>query len=321
MQVFLTIDVEIWCNGWRDLDSVFPGSFDRYVYGASPHGNYALPQVLSILNRHGLKAVFFVEPLFAARFGTHYLEIIVALIRNAGQEVQLHLHPEWTDESLVPILENCTKKRQHLSYYTLDEQTALIACGKKMLERAGSGPISAFRSGSYAANRDTFEALRHNDIFLDSSLNRCYAVSAPDLRGEHDFNSAFELHGVMTLPVTVLQDGFGNERPAQVGACSFDEMRDALVSACQAGRSSFVMVSHNFEMLRSGASTPDWFVVRRFENLCAFLADNSAHFDVRGFGSGMHFKQQDAVGMPLPSARWTSTARRLAEQTMRRLRH
>lgn len=319
MNVFLTFDVEVWCNGWDDLDRAFPGSFERYVYGRSHHGDYALPQTLAILNRHGLKGVFFVEPLFATRFGKEPLEIIVGLIREAGHEIQLHLHPEWTDEAKKPIIPHCATKRQHLSYYTLDEQTALIAHGKQMLEATGSGPIRAFRSGSYAANRDTFEALHRNGILLDSSLNRCYAVSAPDLRREHAFNTAFVVHGVTTHPVTVLKDGFGKDRPAQVGACGFGEMRDALRSAHQAGTRDFVVVSHNFEMLRPGSSAPDWIVVKRFESLCTFLAQHSEKFNVRGFGEDLQLSSERQPAAPEPRATWYSTGQRYVEQIQRRL--
>lgn len=58
MNVYLTFDIEVWCNGWDNLDSVFPGNFERYVFGSSQHGSYALPKTLEILNRHGLKGVF-----------------------------------------------------------------------------------------------------------------------------------------------------------------------------------------------------------------------------------------------------------------------
>ncbi|MDO8264615.1 MAG: polysaccharide deacetylase [Gallionella sp.] len=319
MNVFLTFDIEVWCNGWDDLDRAFPGSFQRYVYGRSPDGDYALPKTLAILNQHGLKGVFFVEPLFATRFGAEHLEIIVRLIREAGHEIQLHLHPEWTDEAREPIIENCATKRQHLSYYTLNEQTALIAHGKKMLEAAGSGPICAFRSGSFAANRDTFEALRRNAIWLDTSLNRCYAVSAPDLRREHAFNTAFVVEGVTTYPVTVLKDGFGKDRPAQVGACSLSEMRDALLSAQQAGVRDFVVVSHNFEMLKPGSPAPDWIVVKRFERLCAFLAQQAEKFNVRGFGEDLRLTAGSQQAPPEPQAKWLSTSQRYVEQIWRRL--
>ncbi len=319
MNVFLTFDIEVWCNGWDDLDGSFPGSFERYVYGHSAHGDYALPQTLAILNRHGLKGVFFVEPLFATRFGTEHLDTIVRLIRDAGQEVQLHLHPEWTDEAIQPLIEDCATKRQHLSYYTLDEQTALIAHGKRMLECAGSGPITAFRSGSFAANGDTFKALHRNQIFLDTSLNRCYDVSAPELRSTYSFDQAFETEGVTTFPVTVMKDGFGKDRHAQVGACSFDEMRGALLSAQRAGHRDFVVVSHNFEMLKPATSSPDWVVVKRFERLCSFLAANSQLFCVRGFGADLLSPAELSQPLSPPKATLFATSRRYAEQLQRRL--
>lgn len=316
MNVYLTFDIEVWCNGWTDLDRAFPSSFERYVYGHSAHGDYALPKTLELLNQHGLQGVFFVEPLFATRFGQQYLDTIVGLIRDAGHDVQLHLHPEWTDEALEPLIPDCATKRQHLSYYTLDEQTALIACGKKMLEAAGSGPISAFRSGSFAANPDTFEALRRNHILLDSSLNRCHAVSAPKLLRGHELDTVFDVAGVTTYPVTVFQDGFGNDRPAQVGACSFAELRAALVDAQHKGAQHFVVVSHNFEMLKPGSAQPDWVVVRRFKQLCAFLGQHRDLFEVGSFASA---QSVPAAMVQRPRASWTATAIRYFEQALRRL--
>lgn len=320
MNVFLTFDIELWCNGWANLDRAFAGSFDRYIYGHSTHGDYALPKTLEILNKNGLKGVFFVEPLFAARFGQPYLDVIVKLIRDAGQEVQLHLHPEWTDEALTPLIDNRQTKRQHLTYYTLDEQTALIAHGRQMLEAAGSGPIQAFRSGSFAVNQDTFKALARNNIMLDTSLNRCYAVSGPDMREGNNFEAPFSTQGVLTFPVTVFKDGFGKERPAQVGACSFGEMRDALLSAQRNGVSDFVIVSHNFEMLKPGSTAPDWVVVKRFERLCAFLAAQPELFVVRGFHDDLSSQTPDsATRVQQPNATWLSTVQRYAEQILRRV--
>jgi hypothetical protein len=320
MNVYLSFDIEIWCNDWHNLEGAFPGSFDRYVYGRSKHGEYALPQTLDILNRHGLKGVFFVEPLFAARFGMQHLRTVVDLIRSAGQEVQLHLHPEWTNEALEPLIPNCATKRQHLIHYTLQEQTALIGHGRRMLEAAGSGPVTAFRAGSFAANRDTFLALASNGIFLDSSLNRCFPKSGADLLDAGSWEQAFEVHGVTTVPVTVFRDGLGKQRPAHVGACSVPEMRQALDSAQAAGHRDFVIVSHNFEMLRPGSTLPDWIVVKRFEGLCAFLAANSDRFTVGGFrprAEGTAAPRATAV--TTPQARLLPTLRRHAEQAWRRL--
>jgi hypothetical protein len=318
MNVHLTFDIEVWCNGWTNLDGEFATCYPRYVYGHSKHGDYALPKTLEILNRHGLRGVFFVEPLFSARFGAGYLEQIVRLIDDAGQEVQLHLHPEWTDEISPPILADVSRKRQHLTYYTLEEQTTLIRCAKGLLESALGKPVSAFRAGSYAINADTFQALASNGIAIDSSVNRCYAISASELVRQHGAVAPLALDGVLSYPVTVFHDGFGRERPAQVGACSFGEMRQVLESAHDAGCSDFVIVSHNFEMLKPGRSEPDFVVVRRFERLCRFLAENKGKMPVNGFTAQMNAALTvDRDG--LPKTGMYSTAWRLAEQVARRV--
>lgn len=319
MNVFLTFDVEVWCNDWNNLDRAFPKSFERYVYGRSAYGDYALPHTLAILNRFGLKGIFFVEPLFATRFGTQHLEIIVRLIRDAGHEIQLHLHPEWNDEAIKPIIKNSVHKCQHMSDYTLDEQATLIALGKSLLEAAGSGPVKVFRAGNFAANRDTFAALSRNQILVDASLNHCYSVRAPDLRTEHSLKTAFMVGNVVTYPAMVFRDGFGKHRPALLGASGFGEMRDALRSARRAGIVDFVVISHNFEMLRRGSSTPDWIVVLRFERLCAFLAHHSSQFSVRGFNENLRLVSRTQESVQEPSASMFSTSKRYLEQMLRRL--
>lgn len=316
MNVYLTFDIEVWCNGWNALDAVFPRHFERYVFGRSRHGDYALPKTLEILNRYSLKGVFFIEPLFAARFGRAHLETIVRLIRDAGQDMQLHIHPEWTDEIMPPILDDVSRKRQHLAHYTLDEQTCLIGFAKKLLEDAGSGPITAFRAGSFAANCDTFRALARNGIFIDSSLNRCYAVSAPELRDQHDFIAPFAIDEVTTYPVSVFKDGFGRERPAQVGACSHAEMRAALHNAARIGIRDFVILSHNFEMLKPDRAEPDRIVVRRFERLCAFLARHRTALPVRAYTSGL---ASGPTRSPMPRVGAFPTFVRHLKQLARRL--
>jgi hypothetical protein len=318
MNVHLTFDIEVWCDGWDRLDQTFPTNFERYVYGKSSHGEFALPKTLEILNKAGLRGVFFVEPLFAARFGIRFLQTIVQLIQDAGQEVQLHLHPEWTDEIRPAILEDVAKKRQHLTYYSLQEQTDLIAFGRKLLMEAGCANVTAFRAGSFAANVDTMEALQRNGILIDSSLNRCYPISGGDFPGTRNFDTPFLHNKVTTYPVTVFKDGFGSDRPTHIAACSFEEVKDALRSAKLAGWTDFVIVSHNFEMLKPGTSEPSWTVVRRFEQLCAFLAASRQDFPVTGYAK-LASCGGDAAGLKRPTARLSSTLKRHVEQAISRV--
>ena len=81
LKVFFTVDTEIWCGGWDDLDRKFPDAFQRYVYGPTDQGNYALPMTMEILSDHGLKGVFFVEPTSLFEFFCCYIwKVVVAFV-------------------------------------------------------------------------------------------------------------------------------------------------------------------------------------------------------------------------------------------------
>ena len=88
LKFFFTVDVEIWTGGWDRLDERFPDCFQRYVYGRTKTGDWGLPGTLRILAEHGLRGVFFVEPLFALRFGLAPLQEVA----NASWLVA-HLEP------------------------------------------------------------------------------------------------------------------------------------------------------------------------------------------------------------------------------------
>ena len=75
----------------------FAARLHHYDYGRSPKGDYALPKTLEILDRQGLKEVFFIEPPVAARFGIEHLAFIINLTQSGGHDIQRHLHLEWTD--------------------------------------------------------------------------------------------------------------------------------------------------------------------------------------------------------------------------------
>ncbi|WP_298618982.1 hypothetical protein [uncultured Zoogloea sp.] len=316
VKVYLTFDIEVWCGGWKDLDAKFPASFERYVYGRSSAGDYALPKTLEILDRNGLKGVFFVEPLFAARFGVEHLATIVDLIRAGGHDVQLHLHPEWSDELRPLPFPGANRKRQHLAYYTLEEQTILIRKGLDLMAQVDCHPI-AFRAGSFAASADTFRALEACGLGLDFSLNEVSADSAPDLRGQADFLQPSRIGAVKSVPMTIFRDGTGRLRPAQLGSCSVAELEGALESTRALGIGHFVLLSHNFEMLKQGRSSPDGIVVRRFEKLCKLLAARRDEFTVSTTAMLPTFKA-NSQKVSLPSVGLPATLWRFGEQAARR---
>src|SRR6476660_9778643 len=149
LDVFFTVDVEVWCEGWVDIDRQFTSAFRKYVYGPTARGDFGLPYTLDLLAAHGLAGVFFIEPLFAMRFGSGPLAEIVDLVEDGKQEVQLHLHTEWVDEIRNGLLPHVTIKRRYLTDFSLEEQKQLIAAGIALLDEAGARAVNAFRAGSF----------------------------------------------------------------------------------------------------------------------------------------------------------------------------
>ena len=319
LDVFFTVDVEIWCDGWIGIDEKFPNAFRRYIYGPTSKGNFGLPYKLDVLRHHGLPGVFFVEPLFSTRFGGQPLAEIVGILLEANQEVQLHLHTEWVDEAKVPLLESTYAKRQQLRYFSKEEQTILIAAGAKLLKQAGVSDVNAFRAGSFAFNRDTLRALAVNGIPFDTSYNASrFGLDSGVMPGEAVV-VPIECEGVYEYPMSVFNDGTGSLRHAQLTACSYKEIERLLWQALETGWNAFIILSHNFELLNQTMDRPDDVVVTRFRKICSFLNQNRDSFRVRGF-QGLRPLVTPRQPAPLASPIWRTGARMIEQVYRRRYR-
>lgn len=316
LRVYLTVDVEIWCDGWNDIDRKFPAAFARYIHGRTPRGDYGLPYQLRVLQEHGLTGSFFVEPLFTARFGMEPLMEIVSLLREAGQETQLHLHTEWVDEARVPMLDGVRRKQQFLRNFDVDDQTRLIAEGRRRLTAAGAPAPVAFRAGSFGFNRHTITALQHNGIAMDSSYNLTMFGPTSEVEPHRALTDTAVVDDVCLLPMTVFRDGTGSLRHAQLTACSWPEMEAALEQAALAGQRAFVILSHGSELLDACGSRGDEIVIRRFNRLCAFLARHRDRFRLSTFAEGWP-RVEDSQPQPLTIPVWPKMVR-VAEQLLRR---
>lgn len=311
LNVFLSVDVEIWCDDWRHIDAQFARAFDHYIYGPTARGRYGLPYQVGVLNAHGLRGVFFVEPLFSARFGPAPLAEIVGLLKDARQEVQLHLHTEWVDEARTPLLAGGGPKRQHLRQFSLPEQTRLVALGQAMLAGAGAHGVNAFRAGSFAFNRDSLGALAANGIAFDSSYNASMFGPDSGVMPGVTLVDAVRCDGVDEYPMTVFDDGRRALRHVQLTSCSFEEIEALLWQALRAGRQSFVILSHSFELLNRGKDRADAVVVQRFRRLCAFLERHRDVFRTCGFRDLAMALPQPVRPQPAPlsSPLWRTGAR------------
>jgi hypothetical protein len=323
LNVFITVDTEFYPL-WPDWASAgLSRDIDRDIYGITSRGPFGVSYQLEILAKYGLKASFFIEGLFACATGSEPMRRIVGEVQGRGQEVQLHLHPEWLQWIDKPAVQS--RQRESIDEFSADEQTRLIALARENLLKAGAKNINAFRAGDFAANAQTLEALAANQIAYDTSYNACYPKSFGDVSDFADALGPRRVSQLWEFPVTWWRDSLGNRRHAQLCSCSSAELGGALLTAWAAGWHSFVIVSHSFELLkkrrkRVSKPAPDPLVVRRFDQLCNFLRQNGDKFRTCHF-SGI---KPDSIpslqaARPLGSPAYR-TAWRVLEQAYRRLR-
>jgi hypothetical protein len=263
---------------------------------------------------HGLQFTFLVESLFSCEFGVGPLSDIVGLISEAGQDVQLHAHPEWVRHSANPILQ--TGERYIFSQFTLDEQRSLIDAALANLREAGAKNVRAFRAGSFAANANTLAAVSRAGLTVDSSFKL-----GSDLGGapivEHEVDA--KVSKVIEYPLSTYEDLPGGCRHLQLSACSFNEITLVLESAWRKGWAAVVLLSHSAELLNEDRSRPDRIVVRRLERLCRFLIDWQERYVTCNLADeNAETPQAGAPWSPIRSTRWR-TLMRIGEQALRKL--
>jgi hypothetical protein len=302
-RVLLTIDTELL---WR-----------HYVRGASWHENFArsfeaagvgVPWQLERLREHGLKACFFVDPMPAEVYGLEPIRRMVDPILDAGQEVQLHLHPCWRS-----VAEGDAEGAGfELTAFAEGPQRELIEAARALLVAAGAPEPLAFRSGSYAVDRRTLAAVAASGLRYDSSHNGSHHPWPSALPLEPSRIAPVEVDGVVEVPVGQIEDAPGRLRHLQLCAVSGGEMEAALLHAEAEAHPLVTIVSHSFELATRRGNRRNPALCRRFERLCAFLAAHAdrlptAHFsDLTDLRLGAH-------ATPLPAQR-LRTARRMAEQ-------
>ena len=262
-RVFLTIDTEF---AWRhhaaglDVETIYARSIEPAGVG--------LGYQLERLAAHGLKACFFVDPMPALVFGLAPVKRMVETILAAGQEVQLHLHPNWTAARVGD--RGAHHGRFQLYEYGRDAQRDLLRGAVELLVAAGAPPPIAFRAGGYAANEDTLRALADLGFVYDSSHNggepEESRIALPPAQ------IAPVAHHLVEVPVTVIEDAPGLWRTFQLCALSGAETAAALDHAVAEDHAAVTIVSHGFELANRLGTRANGVHVRRFDTLCRLLA-------------------------------------------------
>jgi hypothetical protein len=295
-RVLLTIDTELRWD-WRD------SSWQENLALSFDPAGVGVGYQLGRLAAHGLKACFFVDPMPALVYGIEPIRRMVEPILAADQEVQLHVHPSWADPG-HPVFE--------LTGLDPQAQLDLIRTARDLLVEAGAPSPTAFRSGSYAADLATLEALAALEIRYDSSHNGSHHPWPSALPLDPRLTAPAMLEGVVEIPVTHIEQRPGRLRHLQICAVSFREMRAALLHASDNDHPAVTLVGHSFELAARGGRKANPVLVRRFEKLCGFLAANEVRMPT-AFFSDLADLPLHAEASPLRSGA-VRTAARMAEQ-------
>ncbi|HMO74904.1 MAG TPA: hypothetical protein PKD99_14405 [Sphingopyxis sp.] len=245
-------------------------NFESSILGRCRDGDFGVHFQMDMLERHGLKGVYFVDPMPALVYGPAIIDAIVQPIVARGHEVQLHIHTEWLKFARFnPV---APRTGRNIGDFPLHKQRKLIALARDILVGAGAPRPTAFRAGNFGANDDTLRALASLGFRFDSSFNGAWRGHGCDISLDAGNLGVREHEGVIEVPVSGLMDRANSFRPAQLCAMSEEEMRDALDHSAASGAIQFSAFSHSFELLSRDRQVPNRLAVARMEALCRAVA-------------------------------------------------
>jgi hypothetical protein len=269
--VLISVDTELSAGGQARGQGIRE-NFESSILGRCPAGDFGVGWQMDRLEQHGLKGVFFVDPMPALVHGEQVIADIVGPILARGHEVQLHIHTEWLQwANASPV---AGRSGRNIGDFDLDDQVRLLGLARDILVRAGAPRPIAFRAGNYGADDNSLRALAALGIAWDTSVNPAYLGGDCRVSVAQGQIGAVEKEGVFLLPVSGFFDRPRHFRPAQICAASGMEMRAALSHAAETKQPAFMIVTHSFEMLSRDRQRPNRSVMARFDSLCRAIADH-----------------------------------------------
>ncbi|MCK6544577.1 hypothetical protein L6R52_01780 [Myxococcota bacterium] len=307
LRFLFTIDTEISMGGAAKAPGLRPVGPRRRIWGETSRGAFGISRFMDVFDEHGLKAVFFFEPVARAVVGAEELEAAARYVVARGHDVELHVHPEFEIDLARVQRREVKSPSKNLFDHGLDVQRRYIRESAECLARwTGRRPI-AFRAGGYSADERTLEALVREGITIDSSYSEwaigigfCGMVHTPPIN-----DVAILDPGVVEVPVTNVStlDRLGGLRPLELSSLGAREVIAALEQLWAARARVACSVTHSFRLVKARDPQyrdvePDLVNLLRLRAVCRFLAEHRDRFEVCTFRS-------------LPIERWRAEAPRV----------
>jgi hypothetical protein len=174
---------------------------NRLMWGRHEKGTAGIGEMCSIGDEYGAKHVFFVDQCGAYSYLDETREV-VRWLDAAGQDVQLHTHPEylpksfWAEHGLDPLPE-------YMNQYTDDARAEFVIkhFGSLITNITGK-EILAHRAGSFRWNACTIRALKAAKIALSFNNSMCAYHAKQCVFSEPTNLPYVWSNGVIEVPVT-----------------------------------------------------------------------------------------------------------------------
>lgn len=307
--VYITIDTE-YAASLAGLGRA--ENFARSIAGETPDGAAGLFYKMRLMDRYGLKGVFFVDPMPALLWGREAIVDVVRPIVEAGHDVQLHCHTEWLElaGAASPV---GGRTGRNIADFAFEDQCAILEWARDTLVAAGAPRPVAFRAGNYGASDDTLRALAAIGLVYDTSHTPGIADGACRISLTRRHRRPIRHCGVIEVPVGCIRSLGGGLRHAQVTAISSREMLAAIRHARDHDIPSFTLVSHSFELLCRARMRVNAIVRRRFEELCKGIAETPG-VGTATYADDPPLPSSHAGAPPVLPASSMRTGMRMAEQ-------
>ncbi|EXI68577.1 MAG: hypothetical protein AW08_00889 [Candidatus Accumulibacter adjunctus] len=192
--VLLTVDTEALPK--RAVDD----HVRRLIWGEHSNGTAGVREMCSAAQEVNAKLTFFVDACGAYSRLNEAAEV-VRWLDAAGQDVQLHTHPEYLPEQFW--LEHGFKYRpRFLNQYGAHKAAfTILHFGKFIVDLTGK-PLRAFRAGSFRWNADTIRALGEAGIPLSFNNSMRALADGQCVYSEPTNRPYLWSNGVVEVPVT-----------------------------------------------------------------------------------------------------------------------
>jgi peptidoglycan/xylan/chitin deacetylase (PgdA/CDA1 family) len=293
-QICITIDTEFSIAGHIEYPETYLPVADPVVYGTVDGKEESLGFLLETFDRFNITASFFVECANYFYFGDKPMQGVINRLKEARQDIQLHIHPIWLsfnkdpDVGIFPQHDDCSGQ-------DFDELKRAFSTCIAIFERwVGHKPL-AIRTGSLRADENVYRVMR--DLGIPMSSNIALGVFQPEEPQLCHESGRHLVHGIMEVPVFTYQDGnFAGKKhrkSLQITSCSWPEMKHLLWKARKSGVENIVVLTHPFEYIKKNDFQYSKLARNRvnqtrLQNLCAFIQQHSQDFVAADFSSQHH---------------------------------